>query len=228
MPRHGPAGRRGGHAPRRGVRRRAPCRALGRRPARAAHSARQQQVGRRTGDGAGARRRPHRRRLLRRDRPPGRHCWSPRAPRTASGPRSWCGSRPVSRRTRTSSCAPGRRTRSSASPSPPARRREAVAALELMPGGRAGRRARAHRQPGLRGVLLRAGGRGARRVLRAARSARARRRGWARRPLRQRRVGADARPPGPRRRGAPARRRAWARPRGSRPSPGVPSWPRRA
>ena len=37
----------------------------------------------------------------------------------ASGPRSSCGSRPASRRTRTSSCAPDRRTRSSASPSPP-------------------------------------------------------------------------------------------------------------
>ncbi len=93
---------------------------------------------------------------------------------------------------------------------------------------RAGRRARAHREPGLRGVLLRAGGRGARRVLRPARPARARRRRRARRALRQRRVGPDAGRLGRRRPAAPARGRAWTRPRGSRPSPGVPSWPRPA
>ena len=61
-------------------------------------------------------RRPHRRRLLRRDRPPRRPA-GVRRTRHASGPRSSSGSRPASRRTRTSSCAPGRRTRSSASPS---------------------------------------------------------------------------------------------------------------
>ena len=43
-------------------------------------------------------------------------CWSP-CHRDRTGRRSWCGSRPGSRRTRTSSCGPGRRTRSSDSPS---------------------------------------------------------------------------------------------------------------
>ena len=56
---------------------------------------------------------------------------------------------------------------------------------------RAGRGPRAHRQPGLRRLVVRAGGRGARRVLRPARAARAGRRRRARRSLRQRRVGAD-------------------------------------
>ena len=76
---------------------------------------------------------------------------------------------------------------------------------------RARRGARPHRQPGLRRLLLRAGGRGPRRVLRPARAARARR-GWrARRPLRQRRVGADADANGPRPRAAPAPRRGSTR-----------------
>ena len=90
---------------------------------------------------------------------------------------------------------------------------------------RAGRGPRPHRQPGLRRLLVRAGGRGARRVLRPARSARAGGGRRPRRPLRQRRVGADPGRVGRRDPRAPAPRPASLRRRGSRPSPGVRSWP---
>ena len=72
VPGHGPPRPRGGDAPRRGVRWRAPRGAVRRSSARSAGPARQQQISRRVGDRSTAGRGPHRHRLVRRDRPPRR------------------------------------------------------------------------------------------------------------------------------------------------------------
>ena len=223
MPGHGPLGARRGPAPRCGVGWRAPRRPLGGRAGGAPGPARQQQVGRGAGRRARRRRRAHRRRLLRRGGPPRRPARVvPTVPGPAQGPRPG-DTRRRGAHPRVRAHRPGglqvrllrllrRRRRGGGRPRAPARRR-------------AGRGARPHREPGVRRLVLRAGGRGARRVLRSARPARAGRGRRARRALRQRRVGPDhgrvgGRHPGGLRQGA-----ASTPPRGSRPSPGAPSWP---
>ena len=120
MPGDGAARPRGGHAPRRRHRRRAARRAGRRRARRPAGAPRQQQVARGAARGARGGRRPHRRRQLRRARP------ARRAPRRGRPPPQGaaCAPRPASRRTPTTSSAPARSTRSSASAWPPATPRE--------------------------------------------------------------------------------------------------------
>ena len=157
VPGHGPPGARGGPAPRRGHRRR-DARGPGRRRARPTASCCTATTSRSTSwppaltDGV----RPHRRRHLRRARPARA---APRR-RPARGRGCCCASRPASRPTPTSSCAPARTTRSSASVSPAGVAERRHRAGPAVGAGRARRPAHPHRQPDLRRRVLRPGRRG--------------------------------------------------------------------
>ena len=223
LPGHGPPGPRGGHAPRRGDRRRAPRRPVRRRPGGPPRPARQQQVDRRAGRGPrvgvgrivvdsfdeiarlGG--------LLESSAP------------TAARPKVLVRVTPGVEAHTHEFVRTGQEDSKFGFSVSSGAAAEAVAALELLPGGRARRRPRPHREPGLRGVLVRAGGRGARRVLRPARPARAGRRRRPGRALCQRRGGADPGASGPRPPATPAPGPGSTRRRGSRPSPGAPSSP---
>ena len=226
LPGHGPPGPRRGHASRCGFGRRAPRGPLRRRAGGASSSFTattiRRGVGRRLGKPAwdGSSSTPS-------TRSPAWAACSTRRRRARSDPASWSGSRPGSRRTPMNSCAPGRRTPSSGSRWRRVPRPKRWPPSNCCPGG-AGRGARPHRQPGLRCVVVRTGGRGTGPLLRPAGSARARGGRRAGRALRQRRVGAHAKPSGlpPRVPRAPGP--AWTLRRGSRPSRGGRSSPRPA
>ena len=161
-------------------------------------------------------RRPHRRRQLRRARPPRARCTPPTAlvPHGAAA-----GHARASRPTPTSTCAPARTTRSSASALATGAAAEAVDRAAASAAGRPRRPPRPHRQPGVRRRLLPPGGRGAGAVRRRARPARAVDRRRPRRGLRRGRGGADDRRSG-RSVGARGVRGGRRRPPGSTAEPG--------
>ena len=191
VPGHGPAGLRGGHVPRRLHRRRAARGPDRRRPGRPAGAPRQQQVRRGAGRGAGGRRGPDRRRLLRRDRPPGATAVRDRGRGpTAGRPAQGAGPDHPGRggpHPRVRAHRPGRlqvRVRAGLGGG---RRGRRPAAGARRPGvGRVRRHPRPPRQPGLRPGPVRPGRRGPGRVLRPARPARAGGRRWSRRGVCQR------------------------------------------
>ena len=123
-------------------------------PRRAPRAPRQQQERGRAAHGPDGRRRAHRRRLVRRARPSRARCTRRTALRAVGAA---AGHARASRRTPTSTCRPARTTRSSGSAWPsgdaPAGGRRGRRAS---PVGRSRRAARPHRQPGVRGRVLRA------------------------------------------------------------------------
>ena len=129
-------------------------------PGRTAGPARQQQVGRRAGRRARARRGPDRDRLVRRDRPPGRACSSRRRPEPTR-PKVLVRVTPGVEAHTHEFVRTGQEDSKFGFSVSSGAAAEAVAALELMPGVELVGHPRAHRQPGLRRLVVRAGRRGA-------------------------------------------------------------------